>query len=82
MREKYDLAGNAFSSVCSIAFLTAMMAAAPIGKAVAVKPLRGQADPDGPEQDDSTCGKDYDEENNESETPVTVSDCISADSPV
>ena len=80
IREKYDLAGNAFSSVCSIAFLTAMMAAAPIEKAVAVKPLRGQGDPGEPEQDDSACGEEYGEEHSESETSVAPSDCTSADS--
>ena len=56
-REKYDLAGNAFSSVCSIALLTAMVAAAPIGHAFSVKPLKGQGEPGDPGQGDSVFGE-------------------------
>lgn len=77
LREKYDLAGNAFSSVCSIALLTAMVAAAPIAHALAVKPLSGQGEPGEPGQDDSIDGEECGEEQGESETPVTHSDAVS-----
>jgi hypothetical protein len=78
-REKYDLAGNAFSSVCSIALLTAMMAAAPIGLAFAVKPLLGQGKSDDPGQSDSVFGDGGGEEQGESESLVSQSDCVSVD---
>jgi hypothetical protein len=77
LREKYDLAGNAFASVCSIALLTAMVAAAPISHALVVKPLRGQDEPGEPGQDDSIEGEECGEEQGESETPVSQSDDVS-----
>jgi hypothetical protein len=35
LREKYDLAGNAFAATCSLAFITAMVVSAPFEAAFA-----------------------------------------------